>query len=144
MDGEIFTVNGSIPSVGDNNVSTNYIHYDYIATSGTYYYALSSVDFQGNITPYGTITLPVIFDDGDFQLYQINNQQLQLHMHTTCGSDGVFSIWDTKGQLMFKQNLELNEGENNQTISIPDLSKGIYYATIVTARKQYKGQFIRY
>ena len=144
VDGEIFTVNGSIPSVGDNNVSTNYIHYDYIATSGTYYYALSSVDFQGNITPYGTITLPVIFDDGDFQLYQINNQQLQLHMHTTCGSDGVFSIWDTKGQLMFKQNLELNEGENNQTISIPDLSKGIYYATIVTPRKQYKGQFIRY
>lgn len=65
-------------------------------------------------------------------------------MHTTCGSEGVFSIYDTKGQLIYIQNLELNEGENNQTISIPDLPNGIYYATIVTARKQYKGQFMRY
>ena len=127
LDGETFSYLATIPGKGTYQGITNYLAYDQFPASGTNYYRLSQIDYNGRTTVY-----PVkaqIFDfEKDLTVLVYPNpvsEKINIRLANSRTQKADVSLLDANGTLRFRaSNVDIQNGY--QITNLSNLAKGIY------------------
>ncbi|CAN5414749.1 hypothetical protein BH11BAC1_BH11BAC1_08440 [soil metagenome] len=119
---------GRVKGSGNSNALLNYELYDPYPTTGTNYYRLKQVDYNGHYTYSEVVAIKIEKGTNDISLYP-NPAKDELHIDFNSFFDGVIDVMieDAVGQtnLSLKQNVK--RGLNSINININQLADGVYY-----------------
>ena len=143
-DAENFTFLKTLPGAGNSNELLNYQCFDESPLSGTSYYRLKQVDFDGKYAYSKVVSVT-------FYKNSITNQQyLNAYPNPTTGQliieispesiNGTLSIMDSKGTLVKKMNIF----ETIQKIDISNLPVGPYVLLYSTGKSFYSQRIIKF
>jgi hypothetical protein len=132
-DGENWRVIGTILAAGN---STQDIHYSFVDSeklNGPSYFQLNQVDIDGKNKIYGPIqanceagndilmSFPNPSDKNGFSVV-LNTKNLE--------GNGILSISDSKGNIVYTKQVEVEKGISLWNITEPKLSTGVYFIKI--------------
>lgn len=134
-DGENWSSLTTVESAGNSTQELSYETKDHNAIDGNNYYKLIQYDIDGQFKEYGPINVICngnskgyfsIFPNpstGDFQVI-LNNKRLI--------GDGILEVRDSKGSVVYIQEVKINQGINLINVSNINLTSGIYYVSVIT------------
>jgi hypothetical protein len=134
-DGENWSSLTTVESAGNSTQELSYEIKDHKAIDGNNYYKLIQYDIDGQFKEYGPINVICngnskgyfsIFPNpstGDFQVI-LNNKRLI--------GDGTLEVRDSKGSVVYTQEVKINQGINLIDVSNINLTSGIYYVSLIT------------
>ncbi len=134
IDGETWKTVTTVPGAGNSNTLLSYSYNDNSAYSGSAYYRLIQTDYNGQSKTYD----PVVVNCSDINsgnngitLIYPNPADDEVAVEISCleNSNGRLTIYNTIGQKIIEQQLELLKGRNVYTINISGLAVGIYPVT---------------
>ncbi|HUH75293.1 MAG TPA: T9SS type A sorting domain-containing protein [Chitinophagales bacterium] len=131
---------GSVKGYGTTNIPVSYRHSDLLSSSGTYYYRLKQIDFDGTAT-YSNVISVYFQLEAQIVVYP-NPAQDWIVIHTKDLKTGHrVQIYSTAGRLIIEQQLESRDGQ--QHIDIRNLPKGVYFVSISGQDRMMTQQFIK-
>lgn len=134
-DGDNWSLLTTVESAGNSTQELSYETEDHKAIDGNNYYKLIQYDIDGQFEEYGPINVICngnskgyfsIFPNpstGDFQVI-LNNKRLI--------GDGILEIKDSKGSVVYTQEVKISQGINLINVSNINLTSGIYYVSVIT------------
>ena len=134
-DGENWSSLTTVESAGNSTQELTYETKDHKAIDGNNYYKLIQYDIDGQFEEYGPINVICngnskgyfsIFPNpstGDFQVI-LNNKRLI--------GDGTLEVKDSKGSVVYTQEVKISQGINLINVSNINLTSGIYYVSVIT------------
>ncbi len=121
-----------VNSNGNSYQTQNYGHDDdQIPGNGNYYYRLKVVNLDGTHAYSNIISVRVPLEAG-YVLHEIfpnpvASNQLFIDLESSTPRQMQFSIFNTIGQLVFAQNIDLFEGDNRVELPIENWANGQYF-----------------
>ena len=92
---------------------------------------MSQTDLNGSVTVIGQITSNCSSDNFLANAYvDIENSNIHVSVSTENSGNYLLNLYDSKGNLIFNNNIELREGNNNFRIPSNNLTAGIYLLNI--------------
>lgn len=141
-DGKTFHLFKTVPAVGNSNDIQNYNLIDAKPLSGTNYYKLVQVDFDGKSEELKiTAVKTSVINQQEIDVIALPSE-FKLTAYTDHDENGKLIIYDINGNIIQTTVLKFSKGENNIFISKPSLSKGIYIVKLEVGRKQVSKKFI--
>lgn len=141
-DGISWDFGAQISGAGNSDSQLKYAHIDYSYFTGSCYYKLTQVDFDGKETIYKAIILNSEDKEYIFKI-AVNPNPIQKQVTVLCQlpEDGTYSfaIISSSGQLKYEAKIVGVQGDNNFTYNTSLLANGIYYFTI----KDIKGNLVQ-
>ncbi|MBL7752837.1 MAG: T9SS type A sorting domain-containing protein [Chitinophagaceae bacterium] len=128
VDAVHFTGIAKVEGQGNSNLLTNYEYMDFARETGTNYYRLKQVDFDGRVSYSETIELKPaettngvvsVFpnpSNGIFQVEIFNERETRLALHLT----------DLKGAVLLNEYRTLPKGQQHFEIDLSDKPEGVY------------------
>jgi hypothetical protein len=119
----------SIETIPAGFDKTNYSSNDFFEgiKNKTVYYRIKETDEQGRSYYSSIVSLPVGPTKNNFSLYpNPAKNSITLSGYKTIKEQVVFSLYNTEGKLIRKENWQLPNGSYSKTISIEDIAPGIY------------------
>lgn len=133
IDGENWNEIGKIESKGNSSKQNNYIYFDKETNIKASYYRLKQTDFDGFVSVYDPIGVECYEDNSTFfELYPnpSNGQSFDVFLKEKNRKGySNLSIFDTRGTLVFQENIEVKSGINSYHIN-KNLYSGIYFVEI--------------
>ena len=122
-----FETAGIVKGAGNSNIILNYDYFDIYPFTGTNYYRLKQVDFNGQSTYSDIVAIRVEKGNNDMSVYP-NPADEELNISFTSFFEGIaeVSIEDALGQTNLLMKLIVNHGLNSTVIKIDQLEKGVY------------------
>ncbi len=139
-DGNNFIKFTSKPGAGNSNNTINYAATDNNPYTGTSYYKLIQVDFDGKRTEFLPQAVKLGLNDiaANLAVYATKNTSgLSMKINIEKAGRGDFEIFNIAGQKILSKKLILNDGQNSFTIDDANLSVGTYIATF-----KYEGKIL--
>ncbi len=130
---ELITVQGN----GNSNVTNNYVVYDSNPSSGTTYYRLKQIDFDGAISYHNIISTNCNINGFDVNQLALNNNTLTFNIITTLNENLTVYFYDYRGRLIASKPLTVVEGNNTVKLNNLELSTGIYMLSIIGEYNSY-------
>lgn len=143
-DGVNFTDITSLPA--DGKIYNVYSYNDAaFKTGGTLYYRLKMADKDGAVTYSNTISIKLNYSAKDFIVYpNPAHDQIALNVTTTTSQKAVLIITDMAGKTVQQQFIQLNQGNNNISVTLKASAKGDYVAELRMADKTLSSNFLIY
>lgn len=143
-DGINFSNVGKVNGAGNSNTSLDYYFTDKSPASGTNYYRLSQVDFDGKISLSKPVFVNTGFSNSSIKVSSSSNSSnLNISISSDRASSGLLIIYNVGGQKVFEQAVSLDNGNNDIAISLPNTDKGVFVATYSDGTQVLKSKFIR-
>ncbi len=138
VDGVRFESIATVAGAGNSNQVIQYAYTDVSATGNKVYYRLTQTDIDGNFTR--SVVQVLHLEDKEQQISIFPNPvQNQFKVVLPNGvKEAVLSIFDAKGMLLQQQRIT-----GGQYINSTALRTGIYYITLRTAEKLYRGTLLK-
>jgi hypothetical protein len=116
----------------ENSTTLNtYQFKDPTSNDGLNYYKLSQTDLNGFVTVIGQTTSNCSSDNFRANAYvDIENNNIHVSVSTENSGNYLLNLYDSKGNLISNNNIELREGNNNFRIPAINLTAGIYLLNI--------------
>jgi hypothetical protein len=133
INGIDWRVIGTVMAAGNSTEEINYTFVDSEKSSSDKYYRLNQVDIDGENEIFGPIqancenekdifkSFPNPSDKNGFSVV-LNTKNLE--------GNGILSISDSKGNVVYKKQVEVEKGISLWNISEPNLSPGVYFIQI--------------
>ncbi|HVZ96348.1 MAG TPA: serine hydrolase [Chitinophagaceae bacterium] len=128
-DAKDFAAIGNIQAKGNTQTKSQYSFIDNAPANAVNYYRLKEFDKDGNLSYSKIVTLDFSVTRQDFRIITFEGKNYFI-VSKNPGVDfnrAVIIMRDATGQILVKQPLT---NEASQTIQIPALAKGIYFATV--------------
>jgi|GEM_PF-2804514 len=133
-DGDVFETIGVVNGAGNSNAVLNYTFLDEKPLNGTSYYRLKQTDMDGRFEYFG----PVSFtnncsSDGGSTITVFNNpveNELTFQLIAPFDEELYITIYDMCGRTVIKTNVATTAGNNNFSMDVHSISKGIYFLSI--------------
>lgn len=130
--GKGFTAIGKVTGKGNSNQSVNYSFSDTNPLSGTNYYQLSQVDFNGNATRSNVVAVASGLEATNMTIYSdANSKEVKLNIFSANKTSGTVNIFDLQGKRIFSKTVELEKGYNNLSVALT-INSGLFVATLET------------
>ncbi|TKB98683.1 T9SS type A sorting domain-containing protein [Pedobacter cryophilus] len=143
-DGKVFNSIGRKSGAGNSNTIIDYSFSDHHPAAGTNYYRLNQVDLDGKATLSNPISVNMGFEGLAMQIFSSSNaSDLKINIAADKESSGQFIIYTVSGQKIVEQSLSLTKGNNDFSISMPDLGSGVYIATYKNETQSINKKFVR-
>ena len=146
QDGEKFEYFGTLKGAGNTNSIEHYSYLDLLPYSGTSYYRLKQIDYNGNFT-YSQIRPVTITNSQNVQLYPnpTNGNEIYLNIENNSANAPSIYVTDITGKLIVSEISSLKNQGSNYRIYFPEkLTSGTYLVNIKTAEKSISCRFIVY
>ncbi|OWY21826.1 T9SS C-terminal target domain-containing protein [Sphingobacteriales bacterium UPWRP_1] len=128
-----YTQIAQINGAGTSSTTHTYTFTDTKVSNGIYYYRLQQTDYNGNISPWGVVSLERNADNSWVAVSPVPAQQtvyVQYHA-PEAGTVAVLQLFDTSGKLIRTEEAEANwMGKNTYPLDIASLPNGLYYLTV--------------
>ncbi len=144
-DGKVFSNIGRKSGAGNSNTLIDYSFLDFNPASGTNYYRLNQVDLDGKTTLSNEIAVNMGFDGLSMQVFSsVNTSDLKINIKSDQDYKGQFVVYSVSGQKIVEQSLTVTKGNNDFSISLPDLlGSGVYIATYKDGNQLINKKFVR-
>lgn len=131
---------GSKKGYGTSNIPVSYNHSDQLDSSGTYYYRLKQIDYDGTSTYSNIIAVSFQFE-AKIMVYP-NPAQDWIIVKTQDSKAGYrLQVFSTSGNLIIDQQLETRNGQHE--IDVRNLPKGVYFVSIYGQERIMTQQFVK-
>lgn len=145
MNGSSYYPIATIDGMGNSAVLNNYEFYDTEIGTSDSYYRLRQVDFNGGYT-FSKVISAVdceISPAFDFH-FSLNGSSLIISSpYQDLESMNLF-VYNSLGQMVFKQPVSFSPESNVNSVNLPQLSRGIYFARITSQGNSFSGKFYYY
>jgi hypothetical protein len=138
-DGRNFSKLAFITSLGDNgnsNRNLNYVHFDERPLRGNGYYRLKQVDKDGKFTYSSTVLLKgnKVNDIMITSLYpNPAERDINLVISSPTSEKVTLVITDMTGKVVGQTQMQVNTGDNLQTVQVGQLAPGTYFIKTICA-----------
>ncbi len=133
IDGKKFSSIGTVKGGGNSDAVLNYSFADTNPLSGTNYYQLNQVDFDGNSAKSNIVAVESGLKAAEMTIYaNQSSNEVKLNIFSANKTAGVINIFDLAGKRVFNKSVELEKGYNSISLSLV-LKSGLYVATLQTA-----------
>lgn len=133
-DGLQFEEAGKVDGAGNSNSVLHYSFTDKNPYSGTSYYRLKQVDFDG-VESYSQIAVVRLSDEGNGYSVYPNPVKDNLYIHFEAETENAFCmIKDVSGKIIKEEKLYDTQ---LHSISLNDLADGLYFLDIIDGEKRY-------
>jgi hypothetical protein len=145
VNGTDFVKIGERKGAGNSSSVLNYSFIDNNPASGTNYYRLKQVDFDGKFE-YSDIQAASLASTEELALKYLSGQdthQVKFEINTQKNTNGSLIIYDLSGRRVAKQDLLLKEGSNLVPLSMLNLNSGVYFAACQVDGKVVTQKFVK-
>lgn len=144
-DGKLFEVINRVEAVGESQLETQYYTTDENPSVGVNYYRLKQFDENGEFK-YSDIRSVNILDDVYDMLSIFPNPTTgatEVIFNSYAKEEVYLNVTNANGMAVINTPLEALNGGNRFKIDMNDQQSGIYFVTITTSSKVYKGKLIK-
>jgi hypothetical protein len=131
---------GTIKGHGNSNIPLAYQFTDQLTTSGTYYYRLKQIDFDGT-TSYSNIIAVYFEFDVQIMVYPNPAQDWIIIQAKNAKTSYRIQIFSISGNLILEELLENRDGQHQ--VDIRNLPKGVYFVSIYGSERLMTHQFVK-
>lgn len=131
---------GTTKGHGNSNIPVGYRFVDSLTTSGTYYYRLKQVDFDGK-SSYSNVISVYFQYETQIMVYPNPAQDWIIVQTKDLKTTYKIQIYNVSGLLIHEQHLENINGQNK--IDVRDFPKGTYFVSIYNQERITTQQFIK-
>jgi hypothetical protein len=138
-----FNLIAKVDGAGNSSQAKYYSFTDLEKYSGTGYYKLRQVDFDGKSAYFNTIrSVKSELADKDLTLFEANNH---IYGSYLAKKEGVakLTVYDTAGKLLFNTDIKLNVGFNKIEVPLINLQNGVYIAVFSDGNISEKLKFLK-
>ncbi len=123
---------GILAAVGNSQLTTSYSFEDIHSVVGKSFYRLKQTDRDGSFS-YSEVKLVSIQQEENALNVYPNpaNNQTTINIHSNQTSDALICLINPLGQKLFSENIKLQKGDNQKSISLERLPKGTYLIQLV-------------
>ncbi len=140
-DGKKFSSVGKITGKGNSNETVSYNFLDLNPLSGTNYYQLEQVDFDGESSKSEIIAVASGIKSTEMTIYSASSSnQVKLSVLSGNSSSATIGIYSIGGQKILSQTIKLNKGYNDVVLPV-SLTSGIFVATLQTPSETISKKF---
>ncbi|HUH75295.1 MAG TPA: T9SS type A sorting domain-containing protein [Chitinophagales bacterium] len=125
---------------GTSNIPVAYRHSDQLNSSGTYYYRLKQIDYDGTAT-YSNIIAVYFQIETQIMVYPNPAQDWIIVKANDLNARYRVQVFSTSGNLLIDQQLESRNGQ--QEVDVRNLPKGAYFVSIYGQERIITQQFIK-
>ena len=141
-DGKKFSAIGKIDGKGNSSETVNYTFLDINPLSGTNYYQLNQIDFDGNSAKSNIVAVESGLKVADMTIYANQSaNEVKLNIFSANKTAATLNIFDLAGKRIFNKSVELEKGYNNISLSLV-LKSGLFIATLKTDSETISKKFI--
>lgn len=133
-----------LPGSGDSYTSKNYSYTDKNPLSGLSYYRLKQTDKDGEFT-YSEVKAVSFQRQLTGVAVSPVPTQNNISLTFTANEDGAFTlnIYNASGTLMLSKNVQVLNGNNENTIDVSELPQGIYQLMLSNGQELERSKFIK-
>ena len=131
---------GNVRGYGTSNIPVFYHHSDQLDSSGTYYYRLKQIDYDGTAT-YSNIIAVSFQLEAKIMVYPNPAQDWIIVQTKDANAAYRLQIFSTSGNLIIEQHLENRNGQHE--IDVRNLPKGVYFVSISGHERIMTQQFVK-
>ncbi len=119
----------------DSKGNTTYQYLDRKAVSGVNYYKINFTDINGKFKEHGPVIISEAMEEEFLiEAYPVSgSQEIQLLISSPSPDSGVLIVSDVNGQILFKQDLRLTEGQTQLKLPVNISSGRIYIISYKSA-----------
>lgn len=141
--GQLWEDIGTIAGHGNSNKKIDYVFFDKEPYTGTNYYRLKQVDYNGQfeIHPIVTAEVPSSIELKVFP--NPANRNIKVTVIAQYQVTGNLVIVDFSGKTIFQSGIQLNDGANDVTIDISNYNNGIYTLLFYNETEVSKMRFVK-
>lgn len=136
-----FKTVGTVKGHGTSNIPVSYQHTDRLEDSGTYYYRLKQIDYNGTFA-YSDIVAVYFQQDVQLMVYPNPAQDFLIVQSGETKSGYMIQVYNTVGHLLLEQRLDLRSGQHR--VDIGNLPKGTYFVSIYGQERMMTQQFVKH
>lgn len=136
-DGTSFFDLVTIQGAGNSNTILSYSANDPNPSSGTTYYRLKQVDFDGTTTYHDIIASSCTVNGFNVNQIIINNNSLNFNVSSTLDESLIIYLYDSRGRLISNKKELVSKGNNAIELSNLNISTGIYMLSIIGVHNTY-------
>ena len=142
-DGNLFDQVAVVKDAGTSSQTIIYSTVDLKPYGGISYYRLKQTDFDGNSQ--NSNLVPIKYFKSSTDLYPnplVSARELTLTYTSNVADKINFTLKDVLGHAIYSSILETKQGLNSFSVSIPELSNGIYFVELKSTEKEEAIKFI--
>lgn len=129
-DGVVFESLNKVLGAGNSSTEKSYSFTDENPLSGTNYYQLSQVDYNGKSSKSKVIAVRSDLEQTGFKIISTQNNSLVFSAYANENANGKIVINGLSGQTVLNTTIALKKGLNQYRVTLPNLSKGLYVTTL--------------
>lgn len=135
LDGINFNVITNLPGAGNSSTMTNYTSVDRNPSIGISYYRLKQTDYDGRFKRTDWYSVNIESDINGLIIYPnpIGNK-INIECNSFLDKNEDLLIFDITGKIIFKEIVNLRQGDNSIVVDLPDFLPGIYLAKLGTSQ----------
>ena len=157
INNDIFTLERATPALefetiatiagnGTSSSANSYEFFDREAPNGISYYRLSQTDYDGTTVIVGIIEL--IRSESNIQLVNVFPmpilENVELYISSEEDQDIQLQIFNSLGELMLEQQVELKTALNKVDLNLSDLASGVYVISLLEGENVISNKVIKY
>ena len=144
VDGVTFSNLGKVNGAGNSTAPLAYYFTDNSPASGTNYYRLSQVDFDGKTTLSNPVSVNLGFGKSTMQVYALpNSSNVIVNILIGQASKGQIIIYSVNGQKVCEIAVSLGKGNNDISVNLISADQGIFIIKYSSSDIQLTQKFIR-
>lgn len=138
-----FSKIGVLKGNGTSSVKSSYTYFDSKPLSGTNYYQLRQVDFNGDSEKSEIIAVDFNLALNQLKVWQSNSETLQLSFNASSNSDAEITISDLSGKKIYQGKSTLTNGKNYISLQL-NAQKGLYFINVKSKTELLNSKFLKY
>jgi len=137
--GADFTKVFTQPGAGISTTTLYYFGYDKLPYSGVSYYRLKQTDFDGQSTYSNIESVNMRNEESPIEMTIYPNPAVDKTIHISFNAEAkqayTIQIFDAVGKLIYVQEVAASKGMNEEVVSLPTVSEGLYHVEIGNENK---------
>ncbi|MBX9852972.1 MAG: T9SS type A sorting domain-containing protein, partial [Cytophagaceae bacterium] len=134
---------GKVNGSGNSSEMMNYSFTDQVSGSGIVYYRLRQVDFDGSVNYSEWISIKLQRDNYLSVYPNPFSDKIIIQSDLIDDSDYSVKVYNAAGQMLYEFSGEATVGLNEISLSLDDLSKGVYFLHVITNEKAWIQKIIK-
>ncbi len=128
--GYLYSSFGRTEGAGNSNSLQNYSFTDSHPYSGTNYYRLKQTDYDGHFSYSDVVAVNFNYKQKFYPSFNSSTQEINIAFYSSAKCKSKISIYDVNGRVVYSTEKESQQGQNNYSIPVALLSKGMYFVTL--------------
>ena len=142
-DGISFTALGIIKGAGNSTQENNYSFTDDSPGKGIIYYRLKQNDFDGKFSYSQVIAVKINQNINGLSIFPNPAQETLNYQFESNGGDMNIKVLDSAGKVKMEEIKYFKQGNTSASLSLKDMSDGVYYLVLTNQESSLKAWFIR-